>query len=55
LLIDSAYDGRFVRLPFTLPGEWIDRHGTVGGAALADRAAVRPLRPHRRTAPAAAS
>lgn len=30
LLVYSTYDGRFGRLPFTLPGEWIDRHGTVG-------------------------
>jgi hypothetical protein len=30
LLVYSAYDGRFGRLPFTLPGEWIDIHGTVG-------------------------
>ncbi|MEB3354719.1 MAG: cytochrome b/b6 domain-containing protein [Cyanobacteriota bacterium] len=30
LLVYSIYDGRFGRLPFTLPGEWIDIHGTVG-------------------------
>jgi hypothetical protein len=30
LLVYSAYDGRFGRLPFTLPGEWIDIHGIVG-------------------------
>lgn len=30
LLVYSAYDGRFGRLPFTLPGEWINIHGTVG-------------------------
>ena len=30
LLVYSAHDGRFGRLPFTLPGEWIDIHGTVG-------------------------
>jgi hypothetical protein len=30
LLVYSADDGRFGRLPFTLPGEWIDIHGTVG-------------------------
>jgi len=30
LLVYSSYDGRFGRLPFTLPGEWIDIHGTVG-------------------------
>ena len=30
LLVYSIDDGRFGRLPFTLPGEWIDIHGTVG-------------------------
>jgi hypothetical protein len=30
LLVYASYDGRFGRLPFTLPGEWIDIHGTVG-------------------------
>jgi uncharacterized membrane protein YhaH (DUF805 family) len=30
LLVYSTYDRRFGRLPFTLPGEWIDIHGTVG-------------------------
>ncbi len=30
LLVYSSYDARFGRLPFTLPGEWIDIHGTVG-------------------------
>ena len=30
LLVYSSHDGRFGRLPFTLPGEWIDIHGTVG-------------------------
>ena len=30
LLVYSADDGRFGRLPFRLPGEWIDLHGTVG-------------------------
>ena len=30
LLVYSAYDGRFGRLPITFPGEWIDIHGTVG-------------------------
>lgn len=30
LLVVSTDDGRFGRLPFTLPGEWIDIHGTVG-------------------------
>lgn len=30
LLVYSTHDGRFGRLPFTLAGEWIDIHGTVG-------------------------
>jgi len=30
LLVYSAYDGRFGRLPITLPGGWIDIHGTAG-------------------------
>jgi len=30
LLVYSGFDGRFGRLPFALPGEWIDIHGTVG-------------------------
>jgi len=30
LLVYSSDDGRFGRLPFTLGGEWIDIHGTVG-------------------------
>lgn len=30
LVVYSTYDGRFGRLPITLPGEWIDIHGTVG-------------------------
>lgn len=30
LLVYSTHDGRFGRLPITLPGEWIDIHGTVG-------------------------
>jgi uncharacterized membrane protein YhaH (DUF805 family) len=30
LLVYSMYDGRFCRLPFSLAGEWIDIHGTVG-------------------------
>ncbi len=30
LLVYSRYDGRFGRLPFSLAGEWIDIHGTVG-------------------------
>ncbi|MFM7549691.1 MAG: cytochrome b/b6 domain-containing protein [Cyanobacteriota bacterium] len=30
LLVYSTHDGRFGRLPFTLPREWIDIHGTVG-------------------------
>ena len=32
LLVYSADDGRFGRLPFPLPGAWIDTHGTVGVA-----------------------
>jgi hypothetical protein len=30
LVVYSTHDGRLGRLPFTLPGEWIDIHGTVG-------------------------
>ena len=30
LLVYSASDGRWGRLPFDLAGEWIDIHGTVG-------------------------
>ena len=30
LFVYSAHDGRSGRLPFTLGGEWIDIHGTVG-------------------------
>jgi hypothetical protein len=30
LLVYSSHDGRFGSLPFRLPGEWIDIHGTVG-------------------------
>lgn len=30
LLVYSSADGRFGRLPFRFPGEWIDLHGTVG-------------------------
>ena len=30
LVVYSCYDGRFGRLPFRLPGEWIDMHGTLG-------------------------
>lgn len=30
VLVYSAQDGRWGRLPFTLPGDWIDIHGTVG-------------------------
>lgn len=30
LLVYSNHDGRFGSLPFRLPGEWIDIHGTVG-------------------------
>ena len=29
-VVYSSADGRFGRLPFTLPGDWIDLHGTVG-------------------------
>lgn len=29
LIVYSRYDGRWGRLPFTPPGEWIDIHGTV--------------------------
>jgi len=34
LQVFFAHDGRFGRLPFTLPGEWIDIHATVGVWAL---------------------
>jgi hypothetical protein len=30
LLVYNRYDGRWGRLPFTPPGEWIDIHGTLG-------------------------
>lgn len=30
LVVYSADEGRLGRLPFSLPGEWIDIHGTVG-------------------------
>jgi hypothetical protein len=30
LLVYATSDGRFGRLPVTLPGEWIDIHGSVG-------------------------
>lgn len=30
LVVYSTYDGRFGRLPLTIPGEWIDIHGSVG-------------------------
>jgi hypothetical protein len=30
MLVYSTADGRWGRLPITLPGEWIDIHGTVG-------------------------
>lgn len=30
LVVYSSYDGRFGRLPLTIPGEWIDIHGVVG-------------------------
>jgi len=29
LLVYSIHDGRFGRLPFSLPGDWINLHGTV--------------------------
>ncbi|MFM7239954.1 MAG: cytochrome b/b6 domain-containing protein [Cyanobium sp.] len=30
LLVYTIHDGRFGRLPFRLPGEWIHIHGTLG-------------------------
>jgi hypothetical protein len=30
LVVYSTHDGRFGRLPVTIPGEWIDIHGSVG-------------------------
>lgn len=30
LVVYSQYDGRFWRLPFSLAGDWIDIHGTLG-------------------------
>lgn len=30
LVVYSRFDGRWGRLPFTPPGEWIDIHGTAG-------------------------
>lgn len=30
LVVYSTDDGRFGRLPFSMPGNWIDIHGTVG-------------------------
>jgi hypothetical protein len=30
LVVYSTHDGRLGRLPFSLPGDWIDIHGTVG-------------------------
>jgi exosortase/archaeosortase len=34
LLVYSLFDGRWGRLPWRLPGDWIDLHGTVGVALL---------------------
>lgn len=30
LLVYSQFDGRWGRLPFQLPGEWVDIHGSIG-------------------------
>lgn len=30
LVVYSQYDGRWGRLPFTLPGDWVDVHGSFG-------------------------
>ena len=30
LMVYSTYDGRWGRLPFTVPGNWIDIHGSLG-------------------------
>lgn len=30
LVVYSTYDGRWGRLPFTVPGNWIDIHGSLG-------------------------
>jgi len=30
LIVYFTYDGRLGRLPFSLPGDWLDIHGTVG-------------------------
>jgi len=30
LMVYSSWDGRFGRLPFSLAGDWIDIHGTLG-------------------------
>jgi hypothetical protein len=30
LVVLANHDGRWFRLPFAVPGEWIDIHGTVG-------------------------
>ena len=32
LVVYSRYDGRWGRLPFVLPGDWIDLHGSIGVA-----------------------
>jgi len=34
LIVYSQYDGRWGRLPFRWPGDWIDLHGSVGVALL---------------------
>ena len=34
LVVFSQYDGRWGRLPFTLPGDWMDLHGSVGVALI---------------------
>lgn len=34
LLIYSRYDGRWVRLPFPVGGDWIDLHGSAGSVLL---------------------
>ena len=30
LVVLANHDGRWFRLPFVVPGDWIDIHGTVG-------------------------
>ena len=34
LFVYSLHDGRWGRLPFAPPGEWIDLHGSIGVALL---------------------